>query len=68
VSICLVGDFSRTKPTQAQQRRLAQLVGALQAKLHIPAGAVFVHPEVDSAAGAGHAFPAADFRAELLQP
>jgi len=68
VSICLVGDFSRTRPTAAQQRRLTQLVQALQARLHIPAEAVFTHAEVDSPAGIGHAFPAADFRQQLLQP
>jgi N-acetyl-anhydromuramyl-L-alanine amidase AmpD len=68
VSICLIGDFSRTRPTAAQQRRLTQLVQALQARLHIPAEAVFTHPEVDSPAGIGHAFPASDFRQQLLQP
>ncbi len=68
VSVCLVGDFSHTKPTAAQQRRLAQLVDALQARLHIQAGAVFFHPEYDSANGVGHAFPAADLSAQLLQP
>ena len=68
VSICLVGDFSRTRPTLAQQRRLTQLVQALQSRLHIPAEAVFVRPSVDSPAGAGHAFPAAEFRQQLLQP
>ena len=68
VSICLVGDFGHTRPTPAQQRRLTQLVDALQARLHIPAAAVFAHPEVDTPAGVGHAFPAAELRAQLLQP
>ncbi len=66
ISICVVGDFSRTVPTAAQQRRLVQLVDALQARLHIPAQAVFVHSKVDAPAGAGHAFPEADFRRQLL--
>ena len=66
ISVCLVGDFTHTRPAPAQQRRLSQLVEALQARLHIPAGAVFAHPEVDTAAGVGHAFPVAAFRGELL--
>lgn len=68
VSICLVGDFSHAQPTLAQKRRLAQLVQALQDKLHIPAGAVFAHPEVDTVAGVGHAFPTAELRAQLSRP
>jgi hypothetical protein len=66
ISICVVGDFSRTRPTLAQQRRLTQLVDALQARLHIPSSAVFVHPEVNSPAGAGSAFPVDAFRDQLL--
>ena len=66
VSICVVGDFSHTRPTPAQQRRLSQLVEALQARLHVPAAAVFAHPEVDTAAGVGHAFPVGPFREQLL--
>ncbi len=66
VSVCVVGDFSRTRPTPAQQRRLSQLVDTLQARLNIPASAVFVYPRNDTPAGAGHAFPAAAFREQLL--
>jgi hypothetical protein len=68
VSICLVGDFSHTRPTAAQMRRLGQLINALQSRFGIPAGAVFAHPTVDTAAGAGHAFPTAELHAQLLQP
>ena len=42
------------------------LVTALQARLHIPANAVFVHPNQGTAAGIGRGFPADAFRRQLL--
>jgi hypothetical protein len=67
ISICLVGDFDRTRPTPTQIRRLTQLVTALQAKLQIPASDVSVVTQPKTgAAGIGRYFPAAAFREQLL--
>ena len=66
ISICIVGDFDRTRPTETQLRRLGQLVGTLQDKLHIGAGDVQVYDLNQSAAGIGHSFPIASFRNEIL--
>lgn len=66
ISICVVGDFDRTRPTQTQLRRLGQLVGTLQSRLHITAGDVQVYDLTESAAGIGHSFPIAVFRNEIL--
>ncbi len=66
ISICLVGDFDSSKPTATQQRRLAQLVGTLQARLHIPSGEVQVYDQPNTAAGIGHSFPIAAFRSQIL--
>lgn len=67
ISICLVGDFDRTVPTQTQIRRLAQLVGTLQGHFHIPAENVLLVQQPDaSQAGIGKYFPGTAFRTQLL--
>jgi hypothetical protein len=66
ISICLVGDFDRARPTETQLRRLGQLVGTLQEKLHIGSSDVQVYDLNQSPAGIGHSFPIATFRNEIL--
>jgi hypothetical protein len=66
ISICLVGDFDRSVPTPIQLRRLEQLVGTLQAQLHIPRDAVLLLDQPHSPAGAGKYFPQTAFRNQLL--
>ena len=67
ISICLVGDYDRAVPSQTQLRRLAQLVGALQGRLHIGGRSVQVEDKaVGSAAGVGKYFPLTAFREQLL--
>jgi hypothetical protein len=67
ISICLVGDFDRNKPTATQLRRLTQLVTTLQAKLQIRVSDVSVvnQPKAGTA-GIGRYFPAGAFREDLL--
>lgn len=65
VSISVVGDFENSQPTDRQADRLGALVSTLQARLHIPAGRVYVRPEIASAAGAGKYFPVAEFEGRL---
>ena len=57
ISICLVGDFGRTRPTAAQLQQLGQLVGKLQAQYSIPASSVYMGSQSNTAAGIGVNFP-----------
>jgi hypothetical protein len=66
ISVCLVGDFNRTRPTPTQVLRLTQLVGALQTRCGIPAGNVRFLDGDPSTAGVGRYFPAETFKGQLL--
>jgi len=66
ISICVVGDFDRTVPTQVQLRRLTQLVSALQGQLHISSNDVLLIDQQRSPAGIGRYFPRTVFRDQLL--
>jgi hypothetical protein len=66
VSICLIGDFNRARPTQMQLLRLEQLITALQARCGIPAANVHLLPADPSPAGVGRYFPAESIRERLL--
>jgi N-acetyl-anhydromuramyl-L-alanine amidase AmpD len=44
VGICLVGDFNRTKPTDAQMESLTELLGLLLR--HYPGARIVLHREV----------------------
>lgn len=66
ISVSLVGDLDRAAPTQAQMRRLSELVRSLRTKYGIPANRVLVSNE-SSAAGIGRLFPASDFGQQLRE-
>jgi hypothetical protein len=66
VSICLVGDFNRARPTSTQMRRLAQLVTAIREHCNIPAANVRFLDGDRSPAGVGMYFPAKTLREQLL--
>jgi N-acetylmuramoyl-L-alanine amidase len=66
ISVCMVGDFTRSRPTPTQQARLVELLKALQRQLGIPASRVVLRTDDASAAGTGSAFPAGPFRSQLL--
>ena len=61
ISICVIGDFNQTRPTATQERRLVQLVSALQGRLGIARKSVWVDPRT-----AGRYFPTAEFRSRIL--
>ena len=50
IGICLVGDFTRSMPTDAQQQAMERLVKHLMAACDIPAGSVIGHREAPNAA------------------
>ena len=66
ISICLVGDFNRARPTPTQLLRLTQLVGALQTRCGIPAGNVLFLEGDKSTAGIGSYFPSESMKRQLL--
>ena len=66
ISICLIGDFARTRPTPTQMLRLTQLVGALQTRCGIPAANVRFLDGDRSTAGVGRHFPAQTLKSQLL--
>ncbi len=49
IGICLVGDFEQTAPSSAQMQSLAQLVGFLQQRYHIPLNRLYGHNSVPGA-------------------
>ena len=65
VSVCLIGDFERESPTEAQVRELVWLVNQLQRRLSIPAQAVRIEgswrPDEP-----GRLFDESDLRRQLL--
>lgn len=68
ISVCLVGDFNRSRPTPTQQARLVQLVNALQRQLVISANhVILIAKPTASSASMGIHFPVDDLRAQLLQ-
>jgi hypothetical protein len=66
ISICLVGDFNRARPTPTQLLRLTQLVGALQTRCGVPAAGVRFLEGDQSTAGVGRYFPAETIKGQLL--
>lgn len=64
IDICLIGDFDRNPPTQAQQADLVWLVQQLQHRLQIPSERVLLGDGRTSRPG--RFFPATWFREQLL--
>ncbi len=56
ISICLIGDFDRMRPTEAQRASLARLLGVLEDRLQLGADRVLQLSQEGSAAGVGRHF------------
>jgi len=56
IGICLVGDFQKEWPTEAQMRSLARLVDYLSAKYEIPDARIIGHGDVDDTRCPGRHF------------
>lgn len=67
IGVCLVGDGERRPFTDAQLRRLIELVSALQRELNIPAERVRLHRDVAGVSSPGRLFPEAAFRQRLAE-
>lgn len=64
IGICLVGNFERERPTQAQYNSLTGLIRFLQQRYHIPANMIQGHRDI---AGAVTACPGRYFSWEILR-
>ena len=68
VGVCLVGDFSRRRPSSRQIELLVELVRAIQRACNIPADHVYLHSDLDRRTDSpGAAFPVREFTARLLR-
>lgn len=66
IGICLVGDGDRRPFTEAQMRRLVELVRALQERLNLAPSDIVLHRDIAATTSPGRLFPEAEFRAALL--
>jgi hypothetical protein len=65
IGICLVGNGDRGRFTDAQMRRLSQLVDALCREMNIPRDRIVLQDELVKGSGPGRFFPGAAFREQL---
>ena len=70
IGICLVGDFNKTQPTNAQMRSLIKLVRFLQNRYGIPRSRIYGHKDTPGAGTVtdcpGKNFPMRWFRSQVL--
>lgn len=57
ITICLVGDFDVSRPTDAQLQRLWELVSSLRNRLNLPATSIVALDRPGQVAGIGRNFP-----------
>ncbi len=69
IGICLVGDFTKTRPTYRQMQSLKQLVRFLQQRYNIPRSSIHGHNDTPGYTGGsecpGRLFPMASFKNSL---
>jgi len=68
LGICLVGDFTKKRPTDAQLRAAVALTRRLLAKYGLTPAQVYRHCDLDATACPGAAFPWTEFRRDLAAP
>ncbi len=61
ISICLVGDGNRRSFTDAQMRRLIDLVDALRREFALAPEDVLLHSQINETSDPGELFPASEF-------
>jgi N-acetylmuramoyl-L-alanine amidase len=65
IGICLIGNFEKTYPTQAQMRSLVKLVRFLRQRYNIPTSQIKGHEDVKPTKCPGRKFPMAKFKQML---
>jgi hypothetical protein len=67
IGVCMIGDFDRSAPTEAQMQTLVHLAKALQNQFAIPADRIWVQTGGRSDSSTGKLFPIANFQRQLRQ-
>lgn len=71
IGICLVGDFNKTSPTNAQMQSLCRLVRFLQSRYRIPKSRIYGHKDTPGVSKVtecpGRNFPMWWFKSQVLQ-
>ena len=65
IGICLVGNFDKRRPSEAQMQSLARLVDYLAARYKIDAAHIIGHGSVGDTRCPGHGFPMSDLQTRL---
>ncbi len=67
IGICLVGNFQKHPPTEAQWRSLVKLIHFLQRRYHIPTSKIVGHRDIKPTACPGKYFSFAELRRRLAR-
>ena len=68
IGVCLMGEFSRRRPSDVQWQALMKLVTDLQQQFGIPSSRVYLYRDIGGRGDSpGRAFPAAEFNEQLLR-
>ena len=67
IGVCMIGDFDRAAPTEAQMQTLMNLTRALQNKFAVPADRIWVQTGGRTDSSTGKLFPIASFQRQLRQ-
>ena len=67
IGICLVGNFDKRRPSEAQMQSLARLVDYLAARYHVDPSHIIGHGSVGDTRCPGCCFPMSDLQARLRQ-
>ena len=68
IAVCLVGDYTATRPPERLLRQLLALVRSLQFDFRIAKGHVYLYRDLDTGTfSPGRAFPESSFTARLLR-
>jgi len=65
IGICLVGNFDKQRPSEAQMQSLARLVAYLAARYHVDDAHIIGHGSVGDTRCPGHGFPMGDLQARV---
>ena len=67
IGVCMIGDFDRSAPTEAQMQALVNLAQALQNQFAVPADRIWVQTGGRTDSSTGKLFPIASFQRQLRQ-
>ena len=66
-TICLIGDFEQTRPSERQWSSLVKLVKFLQARYRIPSSKIKGHSDIKATKCPGNYFPLSELRSRIAR-